>query len=205
MRDETATRVPCSEHPKWDWPHCGAAPADPIRPRQERPFVPGGPELMPVPEVAGEFAEAPELEEMAAQVITMMPELHWLGEYEVRVLWRAKGGAKLGVCTLARGLLRWFSRCHWVIWIAADHVAEGELTRTQVQALLYHELRHCDLVGPLRSPGIRKHDVEAFVGEAVRFGAWRPELEQLARALRMFEADTGGRADRSVGYIVEGG
>lgn len=187
---ESQSKAMCKVHPKWVWPHCGAPPAEPAGPRSTGPLVDAGSDVMPVPLEAMEveFSEAPELEQMAWHLIGALPELAWIADYEVRVLWRAKGGDKLGVCTLSRGLLKFFARCDWVIWIAADHVYSGEMTRSQVQALLYHELKHCDRTGPTLSPGIRKHDAEVFVGEVTRFGAWRDELERLERAFKVYDA-----------------
>lgn len=190
------TRIPCSVHPKWDWPHCGAPPADPQVDRETRWVDPGPDAIVPPAEaLAGGFTLAPELEQMAAHLIAAMPEIQWLENYDVRVLWRAKGGPKLGRCTLATDLVKFYSGAHWIIWIAADHTFSHALTRRQMQALLYHELKHCALKGEHQRPGIQTHDSEVFVGEVVRFGAWRPELEQLELAFRLFDAEARTRVD----------
>lgn len=190
------TRIPCSVHPKWDWPHCGAPPADPQVNREQR-WVNPGPDAMVPPAAAleGGFTEDAALEQMLAHLVGALPEMNWLADYDVRVLWKAKGGEKLGRCVLATDLVKHYSGAHWVIWIAADHTLTNELTRLQVQALLYHELKHCALKGLLQRPGIQKHDSEVFVGEVVRFGAWRPELEQLEQAFRLFEAEAKPRIE----------
>ena len=57
----------------------------------------------------------------------------------------------------------------------------------QRKALVDHELCHCiieldDDTGEPRAR-LRAHDVEAFVAEIERHGLWKPELEDLAKAV----------------------
>jgi hypothetical protein len=189
-------RIPCSAHPKWDWPHCGAEPADPKFDGSKRWIDPGPDALIPPPEaLIGGFTDAPELAQMLRHLVGALPEMNWLAGYDVRALWKAKGGDHLGRCVLATDLVKFYSGAHWIIWVAADHTLGHALTRQQVQALLYHELKHCVLKGAGQRPGIQKHDSEVFIGEVVRFGAWRPELEQLEVAFKLFDAEARTRIE----------
>jgi len=139
------------------------------------------------------FAAAEDLDALLAHLIQKHRELNWLSEWRVKVLWKAEGGMSrgkvtLGRCTMATSLLKHFADCRWIIWLAADHCLELEMTDHQVEALLYHELLHCRLSGRDGDrPGIRGHDAELFFGEVNRYGLWEEGLESLAKVMRRAE------------------
>lgn len=134
-----------------------------------------------------DFLEAGAVSERAERLIDEYPELHFLGTAPIAYLWKRKGGATagratLGKCVLSSGLMRHFSNTAWVIWIAADHVREMELTDEQVEALIYHELLHCTTTGEDERPAVKGHDFEAFRSEIRRYGAWKLDLKSAADA-----------------------
>jgi hypothetical protein len=78
-------------------------------------------------------------------------------------------------------------------------IAHSDLER---EVVVYHELCHFDVSDPDK-PKTRRHDLETFVAEAERYGAWRRELAQVAAATvnhpewpaqaRHFEVDARGQ------------
>lgn len=148
--------------------------------------------LAPPAEIAfmsGEWAESSALEELAEDLIAKWPELRFLDGYRIRVLWKENGGDSrgrltLGKCSKPSGVARYFALCDWVIWLAADHCREMKFTDEQIEALLYHELKHCVLVGKDQKPGIRGHDWEVFGDELHRYGFWNDGRSALKRAVQ---------------------
>jgi len=113
-------------------------------------------------------------------------------------LWKREGGAehdraRLGQCQKAGGLLKYFALVPWVIWVAADHCETHQLTRHQIEALVFHELLHAgeaeDKEGNKKAKVIG-HDAEMFASEITRYGLWKTDLRMVARAFEqvpMFE------------------
>lgn len=133
--------------------------------------------------------EAPEIEAVAIELMQDHDDISWLQGYEIAYLWKALGGrsggrAKLGACHLASGLVKHFSQVDWIIWIAADYAVH--LTPYQIEALVYHELLHCD-VDIHGDPAIQGHDIEAFTMEVLNYGVWKGDLFTLAAAFRQVE------------------
>jgi len=140
-----------------------------------------------------EFYEAEDLTALGRHLIQKHAELNFLVDFRVRFLWKLTGGGHngrktLGRCRVTDQLVRYFAQADWVIWLAADYLAEYEFSDRQVEALLYHEMLHCRLGGREGdTPGIRGHDVEIFGGELVRYGLWEEGLEVLASQIRRAE------------------
>ncbi len=139
--------------------------------------------------MGSEWIESEALKELADELIGKWRELQFLADYEIRVLWKEEGGeAKsrqiLGKCNKPGGYARYFALCDWVIWLAADHCRQGEFTDEQIEALLYHELKHCVLVGKDSKPGVRGHDYEVFADELNRYGFWNQGCENLKRTVQ---------------------
>lgn len=104
------------------------------------------------------------------------------------------GNAVLGKCVKLSGLAKHYSRgTDFVIWLAADNAEDFQLDETQVRAVMYHELNHVEVLeeGVYR---VRGHDLEIFVNEVRRFGAWKPELGALFDAIHQLEL-RGARPD----------
>lgn len=139
--------------------------------------------------MGSEWIESEALKELAEELASKWRELQFLGDYNIRVLWKAEGGenkgrAILGKCNKPGGYARYFALCDWVIWLAADHCRQLEFTDEQIEALLYHELKHCVLVGKDAKPGVRGHDYEVFADELNRYGFWNQGRENLKRAVQ---------------------
>lgn len=135
----------------------------------------------------GEFLEDERLDELLEQVIDAYPEFEWLSGFRLRILWKRKG-SKLGVCSAASGLVRYFGKVDFVILLSANQVRERQFRPRQIEALVYHELLHCDEKGDERRPAIGEHDLEVFAGELKHYGAWRPPIEAMRRPFRELEA-----------------
>lgn len=116
------------------------------------------------------------LQEMGMGLISQWPELQFLADFEIRFLWKAKGGKSggnmtMGKCVLASGLVEHFSGVDWIVWLGADNCRMAELNDEGVEAVVYHELLHCDLTGEeADNPAVRGHDFEGFAKEIERYG-----------------------------------
>jgi hypothetical protein len=135
-----------------------------------------------------EFLPAPDLEMLWAKVL-MWPEMKWLQKYTVRLLWKRDGGKSggnvtLGKCVRPSGLTAYFAETDWVIWVAADHLRFSGFTKSQVEALLFHEACHCELKGEDEVPGTKGHDLEMFRAEVTRYGLWRDGLRTTAEVMQ---------------------
>ncbi|MCA1615026.1 MAG: hypothetical protein LC795_15515 [Acidobacteria bacterium] len=143
----------------------------------------------PVPEPDAfdreEFVEAPELAEVAQELLHRFEELSFLYDFNLRFFWKEKGGATgskntLGKCVKPSGLLKKYSDAHFIVWVAADHTRH-RLTNKQMEALLFHELMHCARDEKGR-PTIRPHDFEGFAREIEVYGAWKGDIERIGKA-----------------------
>jgi len=137
-----------------------------------------------------EFLSDPNLDDLMDEVIGEFVELNWLAAFRVRILWQREGTGKreiLGKCRVASGLLGLFSKADWVVTLAADNVHGSRFTEHQVKALIYHELKHCALVGEAEKPGIANHDLEMFTDELRHFGAWAADIQHARHAFRQLE------------------
>lgn len=136
-----------------------------------------------------EWFESEELKSLADDLIGRWPELGHLTDYEIRVLWKAEGGGSkgrvlFGKCTKPSGLSRYFALCDWVIWLAADNCRGARFDDGQVEALLYHELKHCVLVGKDSKPGVVGHEFEVFGDEIRRYGFWNDGRKALGHVVQ---------------------
>lgn len=127
-----------------------------------------------------EYLPAPEIRELAMELIAKYPELAELDDYEINFLWRKEGGnrrgdAVLGNMSVTSGLTKYFTECDYVLWMAADHFREFQLSDHQIEAALFHQLCHAKIKD--EKPTIRPHDIEGFRSELQRYGAWTSELK----------------------------
>ena len=51
----------------------------------------------------------------------------------------------MGRCNRPSGLLRHFSHADFVIWFAANNCRDVAITRWQMEALIFHELKHAKM------------------------------------------------------------
>ena len=143
-------------------------------------------ERFPVPpDGEWEFLLAPELERVGLALIQSCPELAHLAGLSLAFVWKRKGGKKRGWCQKPSGLLKFYAKSDFVVWIAADNTRESRMTRWEVEALLFHELMFADLetdeeTGETK-PVMRSLEIEAWVDEVERYGDWSPSLARLGR------------------------
>lgn len=140
-----------------------------------------------------EFKDAPELEDVARKLIARADELGDLAAYPpmFRCVWRAKakktkGKTVLGFCNKLSGLVRYYGATDWTIEVSADALREIKASNFQVEALLFHELNHIEVVVDVEtfevSYKVRGEDAYAFVSEIKRYGAWKSDLDSVADA-----------------------
>ena len=155
----------------------------------DRPFVPPDEHFGDE-----EYLESRELEHIGQALIERYPEFAFLrgaaSEGRLAFVWKRKGGksggkAVWGKCQRPSGLLRFFSQVEFVIWIAADYGSAFGWTNLELEALLYHELKHCGWEENEETGEIKlivvAHDDHLFWDELKRYGAWKQELRQTGR------------------------
>lgn len=73
----------------------------------------------------------------------------------------------------------------FIIWLAADRF--GALAPLQREALIDHELCHCQWDDFDMAASIRPHDVEEFTEILERYGYWWPHAEEFAAVAQQAE------------------
>jgi hypothetical protein len=135
-----------------------------------------------------EYLNAPQLLIIGNRLRTECSEFRHLEHARIEFLWKKAGGkskgkARFGQCNKPSGMLAHYCPSEFIIWIAADHVREAVFTNLQLEALVYHEMKHCgfefdDKTGE-QTWVLWPHDNELFLGELTRYGAWQPDLQRL--------------------------
>lgn len=134
--------------------------------------------------------ESQALDTLARRLVrAYFPELAAEKALTVHFAWKRLGGASggnsiLGKCVPVKGLTKHFAGdVDFVIWLAADHCADFGFDDRQVEALVFHELMHIEVLeeGNYRTRG---HDCELFISELERYGAWKPGMQALIDAAR---------------------
>lgn len=145
------------------------------------------------------YREAPEVKQIADDLIFEHSLLGHLQSQSIRYRWREKAQEKNGKTVLGTAKLvggseaveatggadaeEWVDgkdREHFRIEIAFD--AWQGLTKHQRQALVFHELLHCG-ADDKGKPMILPHDVEEFRAAVETFGLWKTDLEAFARSV----------------------
>jgi len=150
--------------------------------------------------MGGDFIRSETLERLARVLVERHAELGFIDEhgFTFQVLWKRRGGTKggrqtLGKCLLQTGLTKFYSGQDWVIWLAADHVRLMGLNAHGMEALVFHELKHCAMNEDPESeepptPATIGHDVEMFLSEVENYGIWASDI---ARAAEVFGKQLG--------------
>ena len=135
-----------------------------------------------------EFLDCEELTKLGRALMELAQFDH-LDRYRVVFLWKMKGGnrngkANLGKCQKPTGLLHYYSNVDLIIWLAADHLARARATYFQIEAILFHELKHTDIKVSMDDDGEDKlvlvgHDWEGFTDEIKRYGAYMDDIERV--------------------------
>lgn len=163
-----------------------------------------------------EFRDAPELGAIADALIAEWPEFHALGSYPptIRYMWRArgqksKGAAMFGNCKKVSGLTKHFGRTDWVLEIAADLLRDMKATNWQVEALLFHELKHLRVTVDEETDEATysyvREEYSAFADEIKRYGAWHGELESVSAAFAQAPLFARGKASKGNGEYKPSG
>jgi hypothetical protein len=145
-----------------------------------------------------DFCRAHEAEAIADALIAHWEELGHCRDIRIAYLWRRKKQAKngkvvLGTCQKLSGIPKTFLEADWAITLNAENCRNAQLTRYQLEALIYHELSHIapadDEEDEDAEPTLCGHDVEMFHSEIRRYGLWKSDLAATADAfeqLRLF-------------------
>lgn len=84
------------------------------------------------------------------------------------------------------------------VMVSASSTLWDHGTAESKEAALFHALLHIETVedeeGNVQGVKKSKHQVEAFLEEITYFGAWRPEIAEVAKQLTIFEDSTGHKA-----------
>lgn len=134
------------------------------------------------------YRRAPELLDIAHDLIETCSELSELVNCEIRCYWRRtsakrNGRRVIGATKRAGDLLDFELGCDFVIWISAEAAREALLSEQQIQAAIYHQLARIGTDDNGNFISVLP-DFSAFSGEIARFGSWRDDLKVAARTFR---------------------
>lgn len=132
-----------------------------------------------------EFKRAPDLKKIGDELVATHARLSNLRKVKIVYLWKYKGGGKRGQCVKASGLVSFWSKAAFIIWLNAEHAADNQMTCLQIEALLYHELRFAD-VDDNGKPCTRKTDFEGFADELAISGPHDFDLQKARQGLLDF-------------------
>ena len=138
-----------------------------------------------------DFLDSKELAELGERLIHQKLAHLDDGNLLIDYRWKVKGGksggvAVLGKCVKLTGLARHLSLgSHFCIWLAADHCQDFHFGEREIEALLYHELCHIEVVEPEDPITYRTigHDAELFFAELREYGAWKGDLRRLVETV----------------------
>lgn len=148
--------------------------------------------LYPVPPEGNFDAEAYQRAEGPAQIAVALIDgdvfFERLRGVSILHLWKDGLPAKLlGRCRKVseRGFEAWLAalgeveELTYVLEYNAKGLRGAGVTHWQMEALVYHQLRHIDLDG--EKPSTRKHEFEGFADELGRYGAWHPGADSIIK------------------------
>jgi hypothetical protein len=139
-----------------------------------------------------DFIPAPDLQEIATALIRERDCFAELEGVEIHYRWKREGGksqgrATFGKCIKTSGLVKHYSEASFIIWAAADWCLGCQFTRWQMEALIFHELKHAGIKvndEGQEIPRIVGHDWEGFAQEIHLYGAWFEPLQSIERAFK---------------------
>lgn len=127
------------------------------------------------------YREAPELANLAEDLIAEHGFLADLANCDIRWYWKrktgvAKGRVKIGFMKRASDLLGHFTGADFIGWLSATTCRDGKFTDEQVRAAVFHQL--CHLGSDDKGNWIFvPHDFEGFAAEVRHFGTWTEGLK----------------------------
>lgn len=108
----------------------------------------------------------------------------------------------LGKCQRPSGLLGYFSECDFVVWFAANNCRDIGITRWQMEALIFHELKHAKMEDD-QAVSV-PHDWEGFGEEVQVYGLWKADIAMVAEAFgKNLELPFEGQAKPKIVKISE--
>lgn len=133
------------------------------------------------------FKPANDFIEIASALIAAYDELSHLSNASLAFYWKLGNGPKgckwLASASKASGLVAHLTGADFVITAYAKSCISLMMTAAQVEALVYHELRHCE-----RDENDKwilvEHDWQGFRKELDRYGLWMPDEAGVAEAFR---------------------
>lgn len=163
-----------------------AKPEQKLDPKQPYPGIPDEKDFE---EEGEDFLEAEDLAEIGLRVIRERNLEHLKG-LPIAFFWKKKGGARhgrpiLGTCQKPSGLLAHYCTASFIVLVAADHARSYQLTRFQMEALLFHELSHTDV--DEGKPILVSHDCEVFVRELEYYGPWKNDLQRMTESIKQMK------------------
>lgn len=135
------------------------------------------------PEKDSPFEDAPQPQAIA-QALLWELHPHLTGAriaYVFKKEMAGKGKVKLGTAKKASAELTHFAEYDFVL--SFNWTYWRDLTALQRIALVDHELMHCGRNDAGTGYTMIPHDVEEFGAIVRRYGLWKPDLEQFARAI----------------------
>jgi hypothetical protein len=135
---------------------------------------------------AGEdYLKADDLKVIGEQLIASVKSIAQLSEVKIIYLWKRKGPEKprrvLGTCQRVSGLLGFFTGgADFIITLNVNNCQWFELTKWQIEAVVFHELKHGGLIDG--KPALMPHDCELFAEDIQRYGLWKADLAKIADA-----------------------
>jgi hypothetical protein len=97
-----------------------------------------------------EFLDAPVLASICQALIEKRTCFEHLRDANLHYLWKRKGGKSKGNLRYAQiqkpsGLLAYYSAMDYIVWAGADNCRSAMLTWWQMEAVMFHELKHTDV------------------------------------------------------------
>jgi hypothetical protein len=138
------------------------------------------------------LAAAPDLDILAAHLVTKYDEFRDLHNFKLRVLWKDGKPRWLGKASSKGEEDHLLSGIDMLIKIAWDNCRRLKITANQMEALLYHELCHFEVEtddNDKQKLTMRYHDVEEFNAVILRYGDWRHDVRGLDRQLELHLID----------------
>jgi len=142
----------------------------------------------------GDWHEAKDLREVGDALIERHEELAHLMEMNVVFYWKRTGGASggnpvMGKCRKVSGDLKAFAPgADFLVWLAADHCRNEQVTDHQVRAYVFHELLHAG-VNEKGRPVMRNHDWTGFDAELREFGLYDRYLQAAGAAFQQLRLE----------------
>jgi hypothetical protein len=131
------------------------------------------------------FIPAPELQIIVEELIERDGRFVHLQTLGVDVHWKRKGGRAFGAASLTSGKLALHTDAAFQLWIAADNCRVNNLSPHQMEALIFHELLHCEVHED--KPVMRQHEWEGFAEEINQYGLWFTGMQRIGAAVKQLE------------------